>query len=178
MRLCQECGFDWDSGPDEVVTEIQRLPRAYRAGLTRLLKGEDGDTLVRTRPAPEVWSALEYTAHMRDVLSFYLDRIRRVLAEDRPTMEAADFASMVQERRDGEENVEAVLAALEDGARAASTLLASLDDAQWERVGFGSEGDERSVLVLAGRLAHDGHHHLLDLGRVLRWVRDSDRPES
>jgi hypothetical protein len=31
-----------------------------------------------------VWSALEYAAHMRDVIAFYRDRINRVLREDRP----------------------------------------------------------------------------------------------
>lgn len=31
---------------------------------------------------------------------------------------------------------------------------------------MGSEGDERSVLVLARRLAHEGQHHNLDLDRV------------
>lgn len=175
MKRCQECGFDWDSTGDEVIAEIDRWGDSYRAGLTRLLPGEDGDALIRTRPAPQVWSALEYTVHMRDVASFYLERIQRVLSEDRPTMTAADFAAMAESRHYNDESVEGVLVAFADIANSASALLKSLDDAQWDRVGIGSEGDERTVLVLAGRLAHDGHHHLLDLGRVLRAVREMDR---
>lgn len=121
-----------------------------------------------------MWSALEYTAHMRDVLSFYTERIRGVLAEDRPTMAAADFASMADERRYDQEDVTAVLDAVDQGASSASTLLASLAPDDWARVGIGSGGDERTVLVLTRRLVHDGHHHLLDVGRVLRQVRDRD----
>ena len=173
MNRCEECGFDWDSEPAEVIAEIGRWGTSYRAGLTRSLPGEDREALARTRPAPTVWSALEYTVHMRDVARFYLDRIQRVLNEDRPTMEAANFPSMAETRRYNDEDVEGALDALTTAADSAADLLKSLDSEQWARVGVGSQGDERTVLVLARRLAHDGHHHLLDLGRVLRTVRQA-----
>ncbi|HUR49915.1 MAG TPA: DinB family protein [Acidimicrobiales bacterium] len=176
MRRCEECGFDWDSTGDEVITEIDRWPASYRAGLTRLLPGEDGEALVRTRPAPLVWSALEYTVHMRDVSRFYLERIQRVLAEDRPVMEAADFTAMAENRNYNDEDVEDALGAFSDLAVTSSTLLTSLEPNHWQRTGIGNEGDERTVLTLARRLAHDGHHHLLDVGRVLRTVRQARRP--
>ena len=171
VRRCEECGFDWEAKPSDLIGEIDAWPASYRAALTRFLSGEDADALVRTRPAPQVWSALEYTAHMRDVAVFYLDRIERVLAEDRPRMSAADFRSMAESRRYNEDSVDSVLAALSAASTSAAELLRSLDPAQWRRVGLGSDGDERTVMVLAGRLAHDGHHHLLDVGRALRAVR-------
>jgi hypothetical protein len=43
--------------------------------------------------------------------------------------------------------------------------LRDLDDAAWGRVGIGSEGDERTVLVLARRAAHEVVHHLMDVER-------------
>lgn len=175
MRRCGECGFDWDSTRPDVIAEIDGWATAYRAGLTRLLDGENGDELVRTRPAPGVWSAIEYTAHMRDVARFYLERIQRVLSQERPTMAAADFAVMAESLRYNDEHVEDAVTALADFASSASALLKTLDDEQWDRIGVGSEGDERTVLVLGRRLAHEGHHHLLDLGRVLRAVRQSTR---
>lgn len=175
MRRCDECGFDWDSTATEVIAEIDRWAPAYRAGMTRLLPGESGDDLVRTRPAPGVWSALEYTVHMRDVAKFYLDRIQTVLSEERPPLAAADFASMAETKRYNDEPVDDALTQFADHAASASDLLKSLDDNQWNRVGIGSQGDERTILVLGRRLAHDGHHHLLDLGRALRAVRESRR---
>jgi len=45
-------------------------------------------------------------------------------------------------------------------------------------VGIGSDGDERTVHELAGRLVHEGHHHLLDVGRSLRAVREQRRRRS
>lgn len=173
MDRCQECGFDWGCTAGEVLAEIGRWGSSYRAGLTRLLPGEDGDVLIRTRPASGVWSALEYTVHVRDVANFYLDRMRRVLAEDRPTMDAVDFGSMAEERKYNGEDVEDVITRLTDSASSAAEVLGSLEPEEWDRVGVGSEGSERTVLVLSRRLAHDGHHLLLDLGRVLRAVRQS-----
>lgn len=175
MARCAECGFDWDIGTSEVIAEIARFGQAYRAGLTRFLDGEDGEALVRRRPSPGVWSALEYAAHMRDVVAFYLERIERVVSEDRPTMTAVGFADLAEERRYAEEHVGSVLDALAQGADTAAARLADLTPEQWARVGIGSEGGERTVLVLARRLAHDGHHHLLDIGRGLRSIREQDR---
>ena len=178
MNRCAECGFDWDATSVDVIADIASWSTAYRAGLTRFLEGEDGDVLVRTRPAPQVWSALEYTVHMRDVVHFYLDRIQRVLSEDRPVMAAADFSTLAQTGRYNDEEIERTLTALDTAAKSAARLLSSLEPAHWARAGVGSEGDERTVLVLARRLAHDGHHHLLDLGRVLRAVRGVARPRA
>lgn len=60
---CEECGFDYDAlAPADAPAAIRSFAKRYRAPLTRFLRGEDGDALVRRRPAPEVWSALEYAA--------------------------------------------------------------------------------------------------------------------
>ena len=47
--------------------------------------------MLRTRPEPTVWSALEYAAHTRDAFTFYAERIERVLNEDRPQLTPFDF---------------------------------------------------------------------------------------
>lgn len=73
------------------------------------------------------------------------------------------FAGLAESRRYNNEHVDEVLDSLDRAAGAASVRLETLTRAQWARVGIGSEGDERNVLVLARRLAHEGEHHLLDL---------------
>jgi hypothetical protein len=174
MARCEECGFDWEAGPTALVEVLRSFGPAYEACLTRLLAGED-ETILRVRPAPDVWSALEYTAHMRDVVAFYLDRIERVLREDRPRLTAVGFDRLAEERRYLDDDPREVLDALAEGSAEAAQLLSSLAPEQWRRAGVGSEGGERTVLVLARRLVHDGHHHLLDVGRVLRHVRQRGR---
>jgi len=172
MARCDACGFDWQAMPEELIEEIGGFGPAYRSCITSGLDVEDAEVIVRTRPSPEIWSAVEYTAHMRDVAHFYVARIERVVAEDRPTMVAADFASMVDTRSYRDQDVAAVLDELDGLALAAARRLESLTEVEWARVGIGSEGGERTVLVLARRLAHDGHHHLGDVGQVLRHVRN------
>lgn len=115
---------------------------------------------------------------MRDVAAFYLDRIDRVLSVERPQMRAVGFSSLADERRYNDDDIETVLAALDDHATHVANVLRSLLDEQWRRVGIGSAGDERSVLVLARRLAHDGHHHLLDVARVARAVGRGRDPKT
>ena len=168
-----ECGFDWDAGADATIAAIAGFPEAYEKCLTRFLAGEDADQLLRARPAPGVWSAVEYAAHLRDVIDFYRDRIERVLTESRPQMHSVGFARLAEERGYATEEIGPVLAAIGDGAREVAGRLRALDRDEWDRVGIGSDGDERSVLVLSRRLAHDGHHHLLDIGRGLRRLRES-----
>ena len=82
---CSECGFT-DEGvtPANVVEALRKFGKRYRAPLTRFLPGEYGDAIVRRRPAPDVWSALEYACHVRDVLGWYDDRIHLALTEERP----------------------------------------------------------------------------------------------
>jgi hypothetical protein len=87
MMPCGECGFDCDNvGRDATITSIASAGARYTDALAPF-----DDQEVRTRPAPDVWSALEYTAHTRDTLDFYDERVRRVATEDRPPLERVDF---------------------------------------------------------------------------------------
>ena len=173
---CEECGFDGDvMTNDELVAACRGFARRYRAPLTRFLPNEDGDALLKRRPAPEVWSALEDAAHTRDVFAFYRERIERVLAEDRPTLHAVGFGNREEERTYNDEDPAATADGVTGEAASVAALLESLDEAQWARVGLASDGSgaERTVRVLVERVVHDAHHHLLDIGRSLRAAREA-----
>jgi hypothetical protein len=173
MIRCEECGFVGDDLSNaDLVAAIAKFAKRYRPPVTRFLPGEDGLAIVRARPAAGVWSALEYVAHTRDALGFYRDRIARVLAEERPQLEAFGFEAAAEERGYNDEDPVAAADGLATASTDLSETLGRLDDAQWERVGVGSEGGDRTVRVLAGRAAHEGHHHLLDVGRSLRAARE------
>src|SRR6476646_8888295 len=94
--MCEECGFDWESPPEELVAELASFGNSYEACLT-VLPGEDVSVL-QTKPTPAVWSALEYTAHMRDVLEFYAERINRVLKEETAQLTARNFTALAEDR--------------------------------------------------------------------------------
>jgi hypothetical protein len=165
VARCGECDFDWDLRTDDACAVIGGFGHAYRRALGPFIHDLDGSTL-RERPAAGVWSALEYAAHVRDVIAFYADRIERVLSEERPRMSAADFSSMPERCGYLADDPFAVLDAISSSSSAVERCLRDLAPEQWDRVGIGVDGDERTLVVLARRLAHDGHHHLMDLERL------------
>jgi hypothetical protein len=167
---CDECGFEYKSvQAGDAVVALRSFPKRYRAPLTRLLPGED-ESLLRTRPEPTVWSALEYTAHVRDVFGAYGERIQRTLVEERPVFDVIAPDDLVVERRYNEQDPQVVARELADNAESLALTLEDVPATSWDRVGI-ARGQERSVLFTAQRAVHEGHHHLLDIGRVMRTVR-------
>lgn len=156
------------------ATRIRRLRELISPQLTAETRLE----ALRARPSEKVWSPLEYLAHLRDVTEFFTERIRRVLTEDRPVLEVQyRFAELAELRSYRSEDPEIVLGQFEERAGALQALLGDLDKNQWNRAGVGSGGDQRTVLMLARRFAHEIHHHLLDIEQQMRLTGHALRPE-
>lgn len=164
MSRCTDCGFDWQMKHEEVVPyTLVPVPR-FRALVEPVLVTESGSASLRIRPAENVWSPLEYLAHLRDVAEFFAERIQRVLIEDRPVLHVRfRFAELAELRSYQSEDAATVLGQFERRATDLQELLDGLDESQWDRAGIGSGGDQRTVLMLARRFAHEAHHHLLDV---------------
>ncbi|MEA2932194.1 MAG: hypothetical protein QOI56_979 [Actinomycetota bacterium] len=175
---CQECGFVYtDLAGADTPAAIRAFARRYRAPLTRFLPGEDGDALVRQRPAPETWSALEYAAHVRDVFGNYERWLRQTLAEDRPLLEGPGPDLLAAEGRYNELDPVTVADELAANAERLAATVETVPDDGWDRVGI-RRGEERSVRLSARRAVHEGNHHLLDIGRGLRAVREQSKQTS
>jgi hypothetical protein len=169
---CEECGFEYEAlAPADVPAAIRSFAKRYRAPLTRFLPGEDGDALVRRRPSPETWSALEYAAHVRDVFDSYDGWIHLCLTEERPVLGGSGPDDLARDRRYNEDDPAAVADALAANAERLAATVEAVPDDGWERVGLRHD-EERSVLFTARRAVHEGSHHLLDVGRGLRAVRE------
>lgn len=174
MAVCEECGFDADSlSPADVTTSLRSFAKRYRAPLTRFLPAEDGDTIVRQRPDPSTWSALEYACHMRDVFDVYATRVQRTLVEDTPTFESMDRDERAQRDRYNEQDPGKVADQLADNAERLAGLLDGVDADNWQRTAITPypEPAPRTLLWMARHVVHEGSHHLLDVGRVMRSVR-------
>ena len=169
MTTCEECGYEYESVPTEKLAgRLRDLGPRYREALAAA-----DVRAARRRPAPEVWSALEYACHMRDVLLVQRDRAIVALAEDTPA-----FARMYRDERVhlchySSEPLGQVLDDLEVAARLCATVFDGLDEAAWERTLVynlpAAEPTARppDVAWLARHTVHEGEHHLMDVNRAL-----------
>lgn len=172
--VCMECGFDYDGLTEaEVIDAVRGFGRQYRAPLSRGLPGESLDELLRAHPLPGVWSALEYACHVRDVFEVQTARIGRALAEDMPTFAPMGRDERVVEDRYNEQDPGTVADELAANAGGMASALEALTPDQWARRGIYTypEPTERDLRWIARHTVHEGRHHLLDIGRVLRAAR-------
>ncbi len=174
--VCPECGVDYDTiSPSDAVVALRSFPRRYRAALTTFEDDEgDPEAAIRRRPAPDTWSALEYTGHVTDLFDTIDESIRRMLVENRPELGFWDPDQRAAERRYGEQDAGAVLESLRAVATRMADRLERVVADDWTRTGVFPWG-ERDVLTMARNAVHEGAHHLRDVERGLQQVRGRPR---
>lgn len=173
---CEECG--WTAGTvtiENAAETVRDLGRRYRAPLTRLLPGDPADVL-RRRPDNATWSALEYAAHVRDVVALWGGALHKLLSEDRPVVARPDPSLADEAAAAGAYNTLDPATTAEELAANADRMarkIAVIGTEQWDRViVLGDE--EMTAMAVVRKVAHEGAHHLLDIGRSLRAARKPD----
>lgn len=162
-ETCEECGFD---SRDWRVRDAVALLRALGAWW-RLATDGYGPEALNRRPAPAVWSPLEYGVHSALVVGAVREGIERILAEDgvelvppppAPGASADDAPASLE--------LSAVVADVE---REAGRLVAVAEDAPegaWDHSGHVS-GETLTAAAALFHASHDASHHLMDVGRGL-----------
>lgn len=157
---CASCGLRYgDLSPSTALLLIRSYPAQYRRRLQHL----PADLLVR-RPAAGVWSALEYACHVRDVYDVYDARVRRTLTEYEPVLEPMRNDERAERGAYNEQPLAAVLSALERNADRFVGLASEISEPQWNRSAVRLSGETRTVLWMVRQAAHEGLHHLHDIG--------------
>ncbi len=144
-------------------TEVPAALRAEAQAWQDLLCGDRfDDGALRRRPAPDVWSALEYACHVRDVLAVFVERTRRTLVEDDPRFGWWDHdAAAVAERYNDQDPVVVAAAVVVAADELAVTVEAVPPDA-WGRSARRGDGASFTLAGLARFVLHESHHHLRD----------------
>ncbi len=166
MDHCDECGFVYGDLPrHEVSRALAELAEQYVARLS----ATSGDAL-RRRPGPEVWSPLEYAAHVRDVIEVQRERVMVAVLHDAPTFEPMGREERVVQWRYNDQDPADVAREIRRNTADLGTVLDSLDDDGWARIGIYNwpERAERDVEWIARHSVHEQVHHLLDIHRSLQ----------
>ncbi len=167
--LCDECGFNYDTGDLQgTVTTLVRQSAECSMALTKAAAGPDSD-VVRIRPEPEVWSAIEYACHVRDVLEVQRLRIAQCLAEDRPVYAPMDRTGRVKQEKYEHQDPMEVAAALMRFAREFGAAARVLTPPQLGKLGLYNYPVRapRSLGWLIRHTAHEIQHHRHDIIKIL-----------
>jgi uncharacterized damage-inducible protein DinB len=143
------------------MNPLPALIDAYLAGpraVRQAVAGMSRDQLL-ARPVAGKWSTLEVVCHLADFDPIIADRMKRIIAEDRPTLLGADekrfAAALAYHQRDlGEE-----LAILDHTRAQMARILAALTPDALQRVGVHNERGELTLeRMLASATNHIPHH--------------------
>jgi hypothetical protein len=170
---CKECGWQAANvNADNAKGAVSDLGPKYREALTPLLLADPEDVL-RRRPSAHSWSALEYTAHVRDVIALWSGALHKLLAEDRPVLPRPDPSIADDAAAAGGYNAldpSTTTDELVANANRMTRKVTTIDADQWGRViVLGDE--EMTAIAVVRKVAHEGAHHLVDIHRSLRAAR-------
>lgn len=134
---------------------------SYLQGPALLRRAVAGMTTAQldARPIPGRMSTREVVCHIADFEPVYADRMKRVLAEDQPSLPGGDpeefRAALAYVQRDIDEE----LALVEIVRRQMARILQATGDDAWSRTGNHAVKGPLSVAeLLAGITAHIPHH--------------------
>lgn len=151
---CAECGYT----PHEPSRTGDRLDAAA-ARWHSVLDRDD----VAHRPAPRVWSPLEYGGHCRDLIEVLGERVEAMLDTVNPTYEDFDGEAAVL----AHEYWKADAARLDRDLQAATAgtrqTLGRIGQGDWQRTGRRGDGYVFSLATLCQYIVHDVEHHLADV---------------
>lgn len=156
-RPCDECGFDAAGVQrDEIAPSTLRAAEALRAALRRPDAAQ--------RPSEQVWSVLEYSAHVRDVCRIFGARLALMRGTDNPSFPNWDQDETALTDRYWEQDPATVSTELGEESTRIAADFASVAEDEWQRPGRRSNGSVFTVDTLGRYFLHDLHHHVHDIG--------------
>jgi SAM-dependent methyltransferase len=155
-RPCLQCGFvAGEVTVDRLAPIVRDNATAWEGLLTAPHVGE--------RPAPTVWSTLEYACHVRDVHRVFAERLRLMLTDDAPTFPNWDQDRTALAEGYHRQDPAVVGGELIEAADAVAVIYEGVRPGDWGRRGVRSDGSEFTIESLGRYHLHDLFHHLWDV---------------
>src|SRR5262245_39741222 len=120
----------------EQATRAQLVGR-YKEGTRVFADAIEGitDSELDARPGPQEWTAREVVHHMADSEMTAAIRLRRLIAEDAPTIQGYDQEEYAQRLFYADRPIDASVEAVAASRRTTAEILDRLDEEQWARGG-------------------------------------------
>ena len=168
--VCPECGLDYDTiSPPDAVVALRSFPRRYGSLLSEFAERDGGDALIRTRPEPNTWSAVEYTAHVADLMDVMAASFKAMVSETNPELDFWDQDQRAADQKYNEWTLDQLRDRMHAGCDAAAAAAEATTSADWDRTA-GFPWGVRDLLTMIRNAVHEGSHHLRDVEKVLDRV--------
>jgi hypothetical protein len=158
-HTCERCGLAY---PSLDVDTSLGLVAGSTATLAALLLSVEEPAL-RRRPAPQVWSGVEYACHVRDVLLTYAVRVHRGVVEDRPALDPMYGEWRAERFGYAAMPLDVLLVELAAAATGFAAEVGTVPDDAWDRTVVRRPTEVRTVRWLVRQAAHECVHHLADV---------------
>jgi len=134
----------------------------YLAGtetVRQAVKGMSREQL-SSRPIPGKWSTQEVVCHLADFDPVYADRMKRVIAEDRPPLFGANPTRFAAVLAYGDRDVEEELEIIDRTRRQMARILRAVPQEAWSRVGLHNERGPLTLEQLLTAVTNHVNHHV------------------
>jgi hypothetical protein len=142
---------------------IDRYKQGYQQVSLALAGATDPE--LDARPAPDKWSAREIVHHLADSEMTSAIRLRRLLAEEDPSIQGYDQEEYAR-RLFYDRPIASSLEAFRFARESSADILERLSEAQWQRRGTHSESGPYSVEKWLEIYAQHAHDHADQIRRA------------
>lgn len=152
--------------------DVAQLLAEYAEGPTRLREAVRGMTVEQldAAPVPGKWSTKQVICHIADFEPVYVDRMKRVIAQEEPTFFGGDPDLFATRLAYAARDVEEELGLIEACRRHMTRILGTLQPEDFQRSGHHSEAGpmtlEKLLRNVTGHIPHH-IHFILEKRRAL-----------
>ncbi|MBX6313546.1 MAG: DinB family protein [Isosphaeraceae bacterium] len=114
----------------------------------------------KAHPGPGAWSIAQLVAHLLDADLVYAERMKRVLAEERPTLLAFDENRWIERLDSQAMPVEEAVNLFVANRHWMTRILRKCSDTDFARVGIHSEAGPQTLAQIVATIANHVDHHL------------------
>jgi DinB superfamily len=147
---------------DELVARYREGPAVVEQAVAGLNEEE-----LDRRPAEGEWSPREVVNHLADSEMTSAIRLRKLLAEDSPTLQCYDEEEFARRLHYDVRPIGPSLAALRAARETSASILEHLSEADWERSGTHSESGPYSVQTWLEIYATHARDHAEQIRKAL-----------
>ena len=160
-----------------IPAERQKLIAQYEEGFAEVQRALDGfpREQLTARPIPGKWSACEIVQHLADSEMRAAMRLRQLLAEDRPAIQAYDQDVYAERLNYNARDIAPALDVLRGARATTAQLLASMTDEDWAREGTHPEHARYTADHWLEIYAAHAHNHAAQIRRLREALKAEAR---